>query len=274
MMDTLIPALVGLGAFALARKTSAAEAQTAVPKAPPIFLNQNGGVVVGDIGFYPSQHPELDAETATRYLKAYKKTRDLREELIKVAIAEGNSHVRERANDDHGIRVEEYQRAGGIKPGDAWCAAFETWCMKQIYGTRPRWTTGSTSGNNWAVRKALKSGALSPDYVLTGNDLRANPALFAKVQPGWLWICGTRAGADPLTSTPGTWDTGHTGIVISPYGKGPDNFTTIEGNTWRSNQGPAGQGVYFQDGREKFKPNTVIFFDPIALTEALKTNNA
>jgi hypothetical protein len=274
MMDTVIPALVGLGAFALARRASAAQAQTAVPKAPPIFLNQNGAVVVGDIGFYPSQHPELDPETAARYLKAYKKTQAVREQFVKVLIPEGNAHVRERANDDHGVRVEEYQRAGGLRAGMAWCAAFEAWGLKQVYGKRPSWTTGSTSGNNWAVRRALQSGALSPDYVLTGNDLRANPVLFAKVQPGWLWINGSSANGDPLTSPPGTWSKGHTGIVISPYGKGPGNFTTIEGNTWRANQGPAGQGVYFQDDKIKLKANNVIFFDPIALTEALKTTSA
>ena len=294
MIDILIPALVGLGAFAVSRKGNAAEKRgavpgvvsgaapgavsakelMAVPTAPPLSMGPNDVVVVGDIGFYPSQHPGLDPATAARYAAAYKKTRDAREKLVKIAVAEGNARVRERANDNRGTRVEEYQRAGGVGLGGAWCAAFEGWCLTQLYGTRPGWMTGSTSGNNWAVQRALKSGALSPDYVLTGNDLRANPTLFAKVQPGWFWINGKRASGDPLTSPPGSWDKGHTGIVISPYGKGPDNFTTVEGNTWRTNQGPAGEGVYFQDAKQKLKPDNIIFYDPIALTEALRTPNA
>jgi hypothetical protein len=148
MIDILIPALVGFGAFAMSRKGNAAEKRgaapgavstkelTAVPTAPPLSMGPNDTVVVGDIGFYPSQHPELDPATAARYAEAYKKTRDAREKLIKIAIAEGNAHVRERANDNRGARVEEYQRAGGVGLGGAWCAAFEGWCMKQLYGTR------------------------------------------------------------------------------------------------------------------------------------------
>lgn len=270
MIETLLPALVGAGAFILSRNAQAKEKQPGeLPKEPPIFVDQAGVLRVGDIAFYPSQHTYLDKATATAIAKSEKKTRADREKLVKIGIAEGNARVRERANDDHGVRVEEYQASVGLRPGMAWCAAFEAWCLKQLYGKRPSWTTGSTSGNNWAVRKALQSGALSPDYVLTGNDLRANPALFAKVQPGWLWIRGERTGGDPLTSPPGTWAKGHTGMVISPQGKDPDSFTTVEGNTWRSNQGPPGQGVYFQDGKKKLEPTTVIFFDPIALTRAL-----
>lgn len=46
--------------------------------------------------------------------------------LLQVARAEVG--VVEEGGPNRGSRVEQYQRAVGLKPGDPWCAAFVNWC--------------------------------------------------------------------------------------------------------------------------------------------------
>ena len=40
--------------------------------------------------------------------------------------------VEEPPNTNRGPKVEEYQRAAHLKPGDPWCAAFVAWVGKQV----------------------------------------------------------------------------------------------------------------------------------------------
>lgn len=47
-----------------------------------------------------------------------------------IATAEGQLYVREQTGRNDGIQVETYLQAVGRKKGDAWCAAFVSWCFQ------------------------------------------------------------------------------------------------------------------------------------------------
>ena len=55
-----------------------------------------------------------------------------------IAIAAAEVGVREATGHNDGIRVEEYQRAAGLRKGDKWCAAFLSWIFKQAGYAGPR----------------------------------------------------------------------------------------------------------------------------------------
>ena len=65
--------------------------------------------------------------------------------LIATAEHEADLQVREVGGMNRGAKVEEYQRAAALGPGDPWCAAFVAWCvMKSRQATTaPTWTSGS-----------------------------------------------------------------------------------------------------------------------------------
>jgi hypothetical protein len=151
--------------------------------------------------------------------------------LLAVAHAEANAHVREQGK-NRGARVEEYQRAAALGPGDPWCAAFVAWCMMQAAGTAkaPAWCSGSAV-TSW--HKGSK--AAGPARRCTPVD-----ADFAKrVAPGFVWVRAVDA-ASAAAARNGTWSIGHTGIVIAVDAAG---FHTIEGNTNAAGS-REGDGVY------------------------------
>jgi hypothetical protein len=56
---------------------------------------------------------------------------DIGEAALAVAMEELAAGVREVGGNNRGPRVEEYQRAAGGQPGEAWCAAFLVWCFRE-----------------------------------------------------------------------------------------------------------------------------------------------
>lgn len=55
---------------------------------------------------------------------------------------------------NRGKRVEEYQRAAGLKQGDKWCGAFVTWVYQQCNTPIPR---GSAYSPNWFPQQRIIS---------------------------------------------------------------------------------------------------------------------
>ncbi len=54
---------------------------------------------------------------------------DIGEVALSIAVAEIGVH--EEGGNNRGPRVEEYLRAAGGLPGEAWCASFLFWCFRQ-----------------------------------------------------------------------------------------------------------------------------------------------
>jgi hypothetical protein len=108
---------------------------------------------------------------------------------------------------NRGLRVEEYLRSAGCRPGDPWCASFVYWCFnkasKSLGIRNPLVRTGSciTHWSGTGGRKITHSRAI--------ND----PSL---IKPGFIFIINH-----------GNWQ-GHTGIVRTT---GNGYIGTIEGNT-------------------------------------------
>ena len=151
--------------------------------------------------------------------------------LLAVAHAEANAHVREQGR-NRGARVEEYQRAGSLGPGDPWCAAFVAWCMMHAAAPAkiPAWCSGSAI-TTWHKG----SRAAGPAHRCTPGD-----ADFAKrVQASWIWVRAKDAES-AAAARKGTWCIGHCGIVIAVDAAG---FHTVEGNTNAAGS-REGDGVY------------------------------
>lgn len=72
-----------------------------------------------------------------------------------VALAEHEVGVHEQGGNNRGARVEEYQRSGGGKAGDAWCAFFLHWLFKQVYAPgKPPFRIGGSVPDILARAKA------------------------------------------------------------------------------------------------------------------------
>ena len=68
--------------------------------------------------------------------------------------------VREEGGNNRGPRVEEYLRSAGAEPGQPWCAAFATWCLRQAGWTAfPPIPAFSLSWMEWAKRTGRWSEA-------------------------------------------------------------------------------------------------------------------
>ena len=217
----------------------------------------------------PPKTPVPPSLTTRDASLAIEKTRPLRERIIKSALAEADAKVLETANNNRGERVEIYQKSVNLGGGDAWCAAFVCWNVMRGLGlTRvPGWCGGSTSWLMARARDAYRSGKLAGDYVVFARDIRKNPALRSRVKPGWVWVRGTaRNGADALEAGGGGWSKGHTGLFLSDGGRKPNQFSCVEGNTWTGASGK--EGVYIVRNHDWDAPANVIFFDPVALSEA------
>src|SRR5438132_10481940 len=57
-------------------------------------------------------------------------TSTLAEMAVSLALEEARRGVFERANDNRGDRVDEYEKLAGMQ-GEAWCAMFVYWCYEQ-----------------------------------------------------------------------------------------------------------------------------------------------
>lgn len=170
----------------------------------------------------------------------------LRANIVKVAYAESYVPVLENPprNSRVSPRINEYNATVGLDPGSLWCAAFVAWCVKHGLNLsgKPRWATGSVSGNRMRVEKALSQGLLSPKYVAYARD----PDVRQKVKAGWVVNFG-----------------GHTEIVARPN-YSPTQFQTVGGNTW-SGYDNALLGVYRRN-RDWLDPDVVMFYDPAAMS--------
>lgn len=152
--------------------------------------------------------------------------------LIATAEHEADLQVREVGGMNRGAKVEAYQRAAALGPGDPWCAAFVAWCvMKSRQATTaPTWTSGSAI-TTW--QKGSKRAGV--DASTTPNS----PGYQSKVKPGWVWV----RAKDPKGASDaarGLWVQGHCGVVVAVDAVG---FHTVEGNT-NSAGSRDGDGVY------------------------------
>ena len=184
---------------------------------------------------------------------------DLKEKLVASALKELSLHVVEEGGANRGVKVEAYQRAAGLKPGDPWCAAFVAWNVATAKGVAkaPSWTSGSAITTWQRGSRGLAAG----DKAIPSEGA----ALPTKVAPGWVWVRASNA-ADAGAARKGGWTKGHCGIVVAVDAVG---FHTVEGNTNAAGS-REGDGVWrkthkwsdaVQIGR------TVGWFDPDA-TEA------
>ena len=152
--------------------------------------------------------------------------------LLAVAAAEADAKVREVGGANKGSRVEEYQRAVSLRPGDPWCAAFVAWCMMQSRSSLapPAWCSGSAI-TTWqkGSRKAGPAAACTPLF----NDYRG------RIKAGWVWV-RAKDSSGAAEARRGNWVQGHCGIVVAVDSSG---FHTVEGNTNAAGSRD-GDGVY------------------------------
>ncbi len=139
--------------------------------------------------------------------------------------------LEEPAGSNRGQRVQEFQRAVGISPGDPWCVAFVYWCFAQAAAkvnlTNPmedECRTGSVLDLWNRARCAKNVETIGSDQALDDPSI---------VKPGTVFIISTGGGY------------GHTGLVSRVVG---NRLETIEGNT---NDGGSreGIGVFRRSGR-------------------------
>ena len=151
--------------------------------------------------------------------------------LVATCEHEAAQKVREVGGMNKGPRVEEYQRAVGLRPGDPWCAAFVAWCIMKSrqLDKPPTWCSGSAI-TTWHKGSRKAGDAFA---VPTDADLQS------KVKPGWVWVRAkdAKGAAD---ASKGLWVQGHCGIVVAVDAIG---WHTIEGNTNAAGSRD-GDGVY------------------------------
>ena len=189
----------------------------------------------------------------------------LKAALVTSALHELSLNVVEVGGSNRGVKVEAYQRASGLKPGDPWCAAFVAWnvATAKKVAKAPSWTSGSAITTWHRGSRKLAAGDKA-----TPVEAEALPT---KVEPGWIWVRATTAKAAEAARK-GGWVRGHCGIVVAVDAVG---FHTVEGNTNKAGS-REGDGVW----RKLHKwtdaaliGRTVGWFDPDA-TEAAAALNA
>jgi len=136
---------------------------------------------------------------------------DNRTKLIEVASSQIG--VKERTGHNDGKQVEKYLRATGLGKGNAWCAAFITWCHEQANIPNPK----SAYCPDW-----FKS-----NVVYERNALNIWVYTFKKGQVFGLYFEAKRRVA-------------HVGIL---EGETKFSYETIEGNT-DADGSREGDGVY------------------------------
>ena len=118
-------------------------------------------------------------------------------------IVKGEVGVKESRGDNHGPRVEEYQRAvDNHAQGESWCMAFVQWAIKKV-----------------EAEFGIKSPIWRAEHCLTvwKKTDKKNRVLPSKVTPGCIIIWQH-----------GDTTNGHTGIVTANKGAVVE---TVEGNT-------------------------------------------
>lgn len=184
--------------------------------------------------------------------------------LVTSALQELALHVVEEGGPNRGAKVESYQRAAGLHPGDPWCAAFVAWnvATAKAVAKPPSWTSGSAI-TTWhrGIRHLAASAKATPVEA---------EALPTKVAPGWIWVRAKDASGAQAARA-GGWVQGHCGIVVAVDAVG---FHTVEGNTNAAGS-REGDGVW----RKLHKWNdaaligrTVGWFDPDATEAAAALN--
>lgn len=79
-------------------------------------------------------------------------------------------HVHEEGGPNHGERVEDYLRTVGLGPGNPWCAAFVTWCLRKAgYQQGPQQGAGAV--RNWAKWAEDRGKLLSGGAFAKRGDL-------------------------------------------------------------------------------------------------------
>lgn len=132
--------------------------------------------------------------------------------------------VREAGN-NRGKRVEMYQKAASIGPGEPWCAAFVVWCL-----------SNATASLKKAYPAGCPRSGYTPDWAEWGKQHgRWIQAEDAEERPDLV-----KRGDLILFYKPKLKRIGHIGFVGHC---GPDGVWTIEGNTNEAGS-REGDGVY------------------------------
>jgi lysozyme family protein len=156
----------------------------------------------------------FDAPAPNRPPPPFLAANDLLKQVILVASAEEQHHVREiPEGSNRGPRVDEYLRAAAVDPARGsfpWCASFMVFCFDQaarqlgIRSPLPR-----TAGVHDMWQKAGRAGFRRIPFEIAAGDPD-------QVQPGHLFFINTGNGH------------GHVGLVVSQT---DGEMKTIEGNT-------------------------------------------
>jgi hypothetical protein len=140
-----------------------------------------------------------------------------------IAIARTQNGVRERPrNSNRGRDVEKYLRSVNCPPGNAWCAAFVFWCVKQA--SEETGVPNPCARSAGALVQWNRAGEKRLERV-SAKAAKEDPAL---IVPGMVFVIDSGKGL------------GHTGFVTSVRGAMLD---TIEGNTGATKTREGG-GVY------------------------------
>jgi hypothetical protein len=129
-----------------------------------------------------------------------------------IALQEAAAGVFERANDNRGDRIDEYQQSTSGVLGEAWCMKFVYWCFEQA----------ARRLNAKNPMPAIFGAAQFQSWARSSNKLVTPPAL------GDVFVKESR----------------HGGLVTGPpIARG--TFPSVEGNTWaRSDFAHRREGVY------------------------------
>jgi hypothetical protein len=143
------------------------------------------------------------------------------EVAVAIALQEAAAGVFERANDNRGDRIDDYQQSASGKLGEAWCMKFVYWCFEQA---------------------ARRLNAKNPMPALFGapnfeNWAKASKKLVSAPALGDVFVKESR----------------HGGLVTGPAIPG-GTFPSVEGNTWaKSDFAHRREGVYVLQNEKTLK---------------------
>ncbi len=168
---------------------------------------------------------------AAVYTSIAKPTDKLIVKVLEIATNEIGVHE-DPPGSNKGKRIEEYQRAVGIDPGEPWCVAFIFFCFATAARTLklPNPIEEADCKTGSALDLWNRASRASNVTVVIHYDALNDPS---KVKPGMIFVISTGGGY------------GHVGLVASVVG---NRLETIEGNT---NDGGSreGIGVFRHTGR-------------------------
>jgi len=137
---------------------------------------------------------------------------------LAVEIALHYDGVREIGGNNRGPQVEAFQRSIGLDPGDPWCAAFVSFCIKEAakaLGVTPKFQYGGSVYKLWTKNPELQLSEPGPNTVFC-------------IDHG-LSKSGSRIG--------------HTGFCVAVNPSHTETLETMEGNT-NSAGSRDGDGAY------------------------------